>query len=150
MKKWIALILALVAVLTLVACGETTFTRPLQIEDWGEAEGYNGKILGLWYNIQENAGDETVFGFEAGGIACYAASVDAKEAYAEFYTVDEENKTVSFYEYNEGEKGKLLDTAQIVEDGDVIYLIGEGIALAREADLEAARAAYSELAKPAK
>ena len=157
MKKWMALALVLVTVLTLVACGETTWEAPFK-SDWGTAEGYNGKILGVWYNIEENAGDETVYGFVAGGDLLFAKSVDEKEAYSVFYAVDEESKTVSCYNCDKADpskKGELAATYQIVENGDVIYLIGENtkgepIGMAREADLEAARAAYPEIAKPAK
>lgn len=157
MKKWIALALALITVLTMAACGnndsntDTSPNNPLQpVEGWGEAEGWNGKILGVWYNIQENAGNEAVYGFDTRGYALFADKIDAESAGVRHYTVDEKNKTVSIYEETEDFKsGDLLAVAQIVENGDVIYLIGEDIALAREADLEAARAAYPELAKPA-
>ena len=157
MKKWMALALVLVTVLTLVACGETTWEAPLK-SDWGTADGYNGKILGVWYNIEENASDETVYGFTADGDLLFAKSVDEKEAYSGFYTVDEETKTVFFYHADKADpskRGELAGTAQIVENGDVIYLIGENtkgepIGMAREADLDAARAAYPEIAKPAK
>lgn len=153
MKKWMALALALVTVLTLAACGEVTQTPPLQPDSWGEAEGCNGKILGVWYSIQEDAGDETVYGFHADGTVTYAKSIDASEAYLGFYTVDEENKTVSFYNADKkdlSKKGDLAAVAQIVENGDVLYLIAEDFGYAREADLEAARAAYPELVKPTK
>lgn len=152
MKKWMALALALVTVLMLAACGDVTIASPFQPESWGQAEGRNGKILGVWYNIQKNAGDETVYGFSSDGTVIYAKNVDAKEAYTAFYDVDEANGTVSFYgcdKNDTGKKGDLITVAQIVENGDVLYLIGEDIALAREADLEAARAAYPELANPA-
>lgn len=153
MKKWLALILALVAVLTLAACSEVTSVPPLQPDSWGEAEGYNGKILGVWYSIQEDAGDETVYGFHADGTITYAKNIDVTEAYSAFYTVDEENRTVSFYNVDKtdpSKKGNLAAVAQIVENGDVLYLISEDFGYAREADLEAARAAYPELVKPAK
>lgn len=166
MKKWIALILALVTVLTLTACGDNgadtnTSSHLLQPEGgWGKAEGYNGKILGIWYNLEENAGMETIYGFSGDGILVSAKDMDATDGYAWYYVVDEESKTVSIYEQNnkegehtfEEELGELLGTAQIEENGDTIYLIGENskgepVGMAREADLEAARAAYPEYTK---
>lgn len=161
MKKWIALILALVMVLTLTACGKVTKTSDtsvFDVESWGKAEGWNGKILGIWYNLEENAGMETIYGFSGDGILVSAKDMDATDGYAWYYVVDEETKTVSIYEQNnesgsdEIGLGELLATVQIVENGDTIYLIGENskgepIGMAREADLEAARAAYPECTK---
>lgn len=163
MKKWMALALTLITVLALAACGSTKVTAEpiLQPENgWGKATGCSGEILGLWYNIEKNADRETVYGFHADGIVGSAKDLNATDGYAWYYIVDEENRTVSIYEQNnkEGEAGleeqlgELRATIQIVENGDVIYLIGqnskgEPVGMAREADLEAARAAYPEIAK---
>ena len=165
MKKWMALFLALAAVLTLAACGKTAIAAEplLQPKDgWGKAAGFCGEILGVWYNVEENAGNETVYGFRADGVVASAKDMDATEGYLWYYIVDEESKTVSVYEQNnkEGEAsleeqlGALRATLRIVENGESSYLIGENaegepVGMAREADLEAARAAYPELADSA-
>lgn len=152
MKKLIAFTLALLLCISMTACSSNSSNsgKSINLKNFGKADGYAGKILGIWYNVQENAGKESVVVFYANGEGFYHENLEKLQSdtlYAGniFYSVDEDNrKIVMGYAFNHTD---MHYSWEIVEEDGMMYLLGEEGMFVREDNLTAAREAYPEYTK---
>ena len=149
MKKLIALTLTLLLCISLVACGSKS-ENTINLNEFGSADGYAGKILGIWYNVSENAGKTSVVVFYANGEGYHHESLEKLQSDTLYagkisYTVDEDNLTIGLaYAFNHAD---MHYSWEIIEENGMMYLLGEEGMFVREENLTAAREAYPEYTK---